>query len=47
MPSVDSEVVTTTKTSPGLQYLDGGVNHQIIAGMAGHRDGRPDTLAEG
>ena len=43
MPSVDSEVVVTTRMSPGWQQLDGRVDHQVVAGLA--RDG--DRAARG
>ena len=47
MPSVDSEVCNHHQNVARFADLDRGVDHQIIAGMAGHGDRRPDTLAEG
>ena len=32
--------MVTTSTSPGLAQLDRGVDHQVVAGLAQHRDRR-------
>ena len=37
MPSVDSDVVVTTSTSPAWHTLERRVNHQVVAGLT--RDG--------
>ena len=40
MPWVDGAVFVTTRTSPFLAHLDGGVDHQVVPRMARHRDRR-------
>ena len=40
MPWVDGAVLVTTSTSPASAHLDRGVDHQVVAGVARHGDGR-------
>ena len=40
IPCVDGAVLATTRMSPSSTHLDGGVDHQVVAGMARHGDRR-------
>ena len=46
MPSVDSAVHGHHQNVARLAQLDRGVDHQVVAGLAQHRDGGPATRAE-